>query len=88
MGVILYTLTQHIKIEVSMKGKGIFSILALVCTDFFCLVVFIKMYFAYLAVGLNRYDCVLEGSLIRLSLNIVLILSNTLTEGSFGTVKL
>ena len=53
-----------------------------------CLVVFIKLHIAYLAVGLNRYDCVLEGSLIRLSLNIVLILSNTLTEGSLGTVKL
>lgn len=33
-------------------------------------------------------NCVLEGSLIRLSLNIVLILSNNLTEGSLGTVKL
>ena len=33
-------------------------------------------------------DSVLEGSLILLSLNIALILSNTLTEGSFGTVKL
>ena len=40
-------------------------------------------------ITLNDYSfCVLEGSLIRLSLNIVLILSNTLTEGSFGTVKL
>ena len=51
-------------------------------------VVFIKLHIAYLAVDLSRYDCVLEGSLIRLSLNIVLILSNTLTEGSHGTVKL
>ena len=46
------------------------------------------MHIAYLAVGLNQYDCVLEGSLIPLSLNIVLILSNTLTKGSLWTVKL
>ena len=71
-----------------MPGKGIFSILALVCTDFLLLSCVHQIHFAYLAVGLNRYDCVLERSLIRLSLNIVLILSNTLTEGSRGTVKL
>ena len=44
-----------------------------------------KLHIAYLAVGLNRYDCVLEESLIRLSLNIVLILSNTLTKCCCGS---